>query len=55
MKRSDVIEEIMNILEEDTDPKYVDTDFHTIANSILNYLEKSGMIKPWDVNNVSDV
>jgi hypothetical protein len=48
MKRSEIMNEIIAILEEDTYPVYVDTDYHTISNTIVNYLERMAVLKPWE-------
>ncbi len=49
MKRNEVVDEIIDMLEQDTDPKYVDTDYYVVANGIVNYLERVGAVKPWDI------
>lgn len=49
MKRSEVVQQIVDILEEDTDPRYVDSDYYIIANTIVNQLERNQILKQWDV------
>lgn len=46
MKRSDALREIMDILEEDCDPRYTDVTYYDLAQSILNKIERLGMAPP---------
>lgn len=46
MKRSVMIREIMDILEEDCDPRYTDITYYDLAQSILNKMERLGIGPP---------
>lgn len=48
MKRSDMIREIMDILEEDCDPRYTDITYYDLAQSILNKMERLGINPPFN-------
>lgn len=46
MKKTDVVRLIASILEENTDPKWLDLNSHETALMILGALEKAGMKPP---------